>query len=146
VRDIQSKSGTFLNTLRLSPSGQDSKPFKVRDLRKKFSLLKSFFLFFSSSLLAFYLLSFLAFIFCLLSPVFCLPSFWPSFFFPSCFSLFLIFYFFLLFSFFFFFSFTFTFTFLTFFSFFFFSFLPSWNQTSSLIISAQGWRHSHLWG
>jgi len=29
IRDVQSKSGTFLNTLRLSPSGQDSKPFKV---------------------------------------------------------------------------------------------------------------------
>lgn len=31
IKDTKSSSGTFLNHLRLSPAGQESKPFQLRD-------------------------------------------------------------------------------------------------------------------
>jgi len=31
IKDAKSNSGTFLNSLRLSPAGQESKPFKMKD-------------------------------------------------------------------------------------------------------------------
>jgi len=31
IKDSKSNSGTFLNSLRLSPAGQESKPFKIKD-------------------------------------------------------------------------------------------------------------------